>query len=52
MASEKDRILDGLDHPIFFSFVLTWVVLAWAAIITYAAKQADLPGLAAFAQHP
>lgn len=42
----------SLDHPIFFTFVITLCVLAWASLITWAAKKAGLSGLAAFAQHP
>jgi hypothetical protein len=48
----KEEILDGLDHPIFFTFVLTMVIVAWMAIITWGFKAANLPGPAALFQHP
>lgn len=51
MAS-KGEVLGALDHPIFFSLVLTLVVVAWMAIFTWAAKAANLPGPAALFQHP
>lgn len=52
MAGKRDEILEGLDHPIFFSMVLAIVVACWLAIFTYGAKAAGLPGLAALMQHP
>lgn len=52
MAGKRDEFLDALDHPIFFSFVITLAVVAWMAILTYLAKSANLPGPAALFQHP
>lgn len=43
---------ESLDHPIFFTFVITIVVVAWMAILTWAFKAANLPGPAALFQHP
>jgi hypothetical protein len=51
MAS-KNEVLNALDHPIVFTFLLALVVAAWLALITWGAKAVGLPGLAAFAQHP
>lgn len=47
-----DKMADALDHPIFFTFAVALVVIAWMAIFTWMAKAAGLPGLAALAQHP
>lgn len=47
-----DKLAGALDHPIFFSFAITLVVIFWLAMFTWAAKAANLPGLAALAQHP
>jgi hypothetical protein len=46
------ELIEALDHPIFFSFVITIVVVAWMAILTWAFKAANLPGPAALFQHP
>jgi hypothetical protein len=51
MAS-RSEIASALDHPIFFSFVVTLVVVGWMALLTWAAKAANLPGPAALFQHP
>ncbi len=51
MAS-RDQIAGALDHPIFFSLVVTLVVVAWMAIFTWAFKAANLSGPAALFQHP
>lgn len=51
MAS-AERWAEALDHPIFFSLVLTIVIVAWMAIFTWAFKAANLPGPAALFQHP
>jgi hypothetical protein len=48
----KGDVVEALDHPIFFSLVLTVVVVAWMAIATWAFKAANLPGPAALFQHP
>ena len=47
-----DKLANSLDHPIFFTFVLALVVAAWLAILTWAAKAANMPGPASFFQHP
>jgi hypothetical protein len=47
-----EQIRDALDHPIFFSFVITLVVVAWMAILTWGFKAMNLPGPAALFQHP
>jgi heme/copper-type cytochrome/quinol oxidase subunit 2 len=46
------EVVEALDHPIFFSIVITIVVVAWMAIFTWAFKAANLPGPAALFQHP
>lgn len=51
MAS-RGEIADALDHPIFFTLLITLAVVAWAAIFTWAFKAANLPGPAALFQHP
>lgn len=48
----KGEMLDSLDHPIFFTFFVALAVIAWMALITWFAKAANVPGLAALAQHP
>lgn len=48
----KGEVLDGLDHPITFTFAVALVVVVWLAIITWGAKAAGIPGLAALVQHP
>ncbi len=48
----KGELAEALDHPIFFSIVITLVVVCWMAIFTWAAKAAHLPGPAALFQHP
>lgn len=52
MAQKAAELRDALDHPIFFSLVITLAVVAWMAILTWAAKAANLPGPAALFQHP
>jgi hypothetical protein len=52
MARSRAEFAQALDHPIFFSFVMTLVVVAWMAILTWAFKAANLPGPAALFQHP
>lgn len=51
-AVTKSELLDGLDHPIFFSLVITIVVVAWLAIFTWGAKSVGWSGPAALFQHP
>lgn len=46
------RLLDALDHPVMFAFAMTLVVIGFASLITYGAKAAGWPGLAALSQHP
>lgn len=50
--ARREEVLEALDHPIFFSLVLTVVVVAWMAIFTWLFKAANLPGPAALFQHP
>lgn len=52
MAKKSTELADALDHPIFFTFLIALVVAAWLAIFIWAAKAANLPGAAAFFQHP
>lgn len=52
MAKTSDRLAEALDHPIFFSIVITMVVVAWMAVATWGFKAAGLPGPAALFQHP
>ena len=52
MASSRDELADALDHPIFFTLVITLVVVAWMAILSWLFKAANLPGPAALFQHP
>lgn len=49
---EKGAFLDALDHPILFSLIITVLVVAWCAILTWGFKAANLPGPAALFQHP
>jgi hypothetical protein len=51
-VAERDELLEALDHPIFFSIVITLVVVAWMAIFTWGFKALNLPGPAALFQHP
>lgn len=50
--ARASELADAFDHPITFTLVVAVVVVAWLAIITWIAKAADIPGLAALAQHP
>lgn len=50
--ARSGELAAALDHPVFFTFVVALVVAAWLAFLTWAAKAAGLPGLAAFTQHP
>lgn len=52
MAGKSDELLDALDHPIFFTLVITVVVVCWMALFTWMFKAANLPGPAALFQHP
>lgn len=49
---DRERAAAALDHPIFFSLVVTLVVVAWMAIFTWAFKAMHMPGPAALFQHP
>lgn len=51
MADGK-AVVEALDHPIFFSIVITLVVVAWMALFTWGFKAMNLPGPAALFQHP
>lgn len=48
----KGELLDALDHPIMFTFLLAIVVAAWLSLLTWAFKAANMPGPAALFQHP
>lgn len=50
--AKGEQVREALDHPIFFSLVITLVVVAWMAIFTWGFKAANLPGPAALFQHP
>lgn len=50
--STRSELADALDHPIFFTLVITIVVVAWMSIFTWAFKAMGLPGPAALMQHP
>lgn len=52
MAKRGDELARALDHPIFFSMVITLVVVAWMAIFTWFFKAVGAPGPAALFQHP
>lgn len=52
MAQKTAEFRDALDHPIFFSFVITLAVVAWMAILTWAFKAMNMPGPAGLFQHP
>lgn len=51
-VARGEEIRDALDHPIFFSLVITLVVVAWLAIFTWAFKAMNLPGPAHLFQTP
>jgi heme/copper-type cytochrome/quinol oxidase subunit 2 len=51
-VATRDELVDALDHPIFFSLVITLVVVAWMAIFTWAFKAMNLPGPAHLFQTP
>jgi hypothetical protein len=48
----RNEVASALDHPIFFSFVVTLCVVGWLALLTWGAKAANLPGPAALFQNP
>lgn len=50
--ARRDELADALDHPIFFTLVITLVVVAWMAILSWSFKALNLPGPAALFQHP
>jgi hypothetical protein len=50
--ARSGEFIEALDHPIFFSLVVTLVVVAWMAIFTWGFKAMNLPGPAALFQHP
>jgi len=41
-----DSLKGSLDHPVFFVIVMTVAVVCMAAIFSWGAKAAGLPGLA------
>ncbi len=43
---------DSLDHPVSFVFLMTIAVVCMAAILSWGAKAAGLPGPAGLLQHP
>jgi hypothetical protein len=48
----RNEVAEALDHPIFFSLVVTLVVVAWMAIFTWGFKAAGLPGASHLFQTP
>lgn len=48
----RNELAEALDHPIFFSFVITLAVVAWMAILSWGFKAAGMPGPAGLFQHP
>ena len=52
MARRRDELASALDHPIFFSLVITLGVVALMAVFTWILKSVGLPGAAALYQHP
>lgn len=44
----RGELVRALDHPVFFSLVITLVVMAWMSVINYVSKRyLNAPGLAA-----
>lgn len=43
---------DNLDHPVTFVFFAALAISGALAFMTWGAKSSNLPGLAAFVQHP
>lgn len=50
--AKREELANALDHPIMFTLLLTFVVVAWMAIFTWAFKAMNMPGPAALFQHP
>lgn len=50
--AKMSELTEALDHPIFFLLVISIGVVCMLAVLTWAAKAANLPGLAALAQNP
>lgn len=48
----RGELRQALDHPIFFTFVISLCVVGWLSILTWGAKAAGLPGLSGLLQHP
>lgn len=46
------EFLKKLDHPILFLVFLMLALKGTEAVVTWGAKKANLPGLAALVQHP
>lgn len=51
LVATKEEVLDSLDHPIFFILVVAVAVAVVLAIFAWAAKAANVPGLAALFEH-
>lgn len=43
---------DSMDHPVTFTFFAALAIAGALAFMTWGAKASNLPGLAAFVQHP
>lgn len=43
---------DSLDHPVMFVVLISVAVICFTSILTWGAKAAGIPGLAALTQHP
>lgn len=50
--AKRGEVLEALDHPIFFSLLITLVVVCWMAFFTWGFKAIGWPGPAALFQHP
>jgi hypothetical protein len=46
------EFLKHLDHPLLFLLFLFMALKGFEAVVTWAAKEAGLNGLAVLAQHP
>lgn len=46
------EFLKKLDHPLLFLFFLLIALKGLEAMLTWGAKEAGMPGLAALIQHP
>jgi hypothetical protein len=46
------EFLKHLDHPLLFLFFMLLALKGLEAVLTWGAKEANMPGLAALIQHP